>query len=148
MIEIKNVTKTFDGFTALHDVSLTVPAGSVYGLVGPNGAGKSTLIRCLTGIYRPDTGTLKADGQEVWENAELKSRIAAIPDDWYYLNVLSSAKINVSNISKNPTASTSCSLTLVQVPTNCDSYCEEQENNIILANNANKMLEDFFTIST
>ena len=84
MIEIKNVSKSFDGFTALHDVSLTVPTGSVYGLVGPNGAGKSTLIRCLTGIYRPDTGTLKADGQEVWENEALKSRIAAIPDDWYY----------------------------------------------------------------
>ena len=84
MIEIKNVTKTFDGFTALRDVSLTVPAGSVYGLVGPNGAGKSTLIRCLTGIYRPDSGTLKADGQEVWENETLKSRIAAIPDDWFY----------------------------------------------------------------
>ena len=84
MIEIKNVTKTFDGFTALHDVSLTVPSGSVYGLVGPNGAGKSTLIRCLTGIYRPDKGELKADGQNVWENAALKARIAAIPDDWYY----------------------------------------------------------------
>ena len=84
MIEIKNVTKTFDGFTALHDVSLTVPSGSVYGLVGPNGAGKSTLIRCLTGIYRPDKGELKADGQRVWENTALKSRIAAIPDDWYY----------------------------------------------------------------
>ena len=50
MIEIKNVTKTFDGFTALHDVSLTVPAGSVYGLVGPNGAGKSTAIRHITYI--------------------------------------------------------------------------------------------------
>ena len=50
MIEIKNVTKAFDGFTALNNVSLTVPTGSVYGLVGPNGAGKSTLIRCLTGI--------------------------------------------------------------------------------------------------
>ena len=84
MIEIKNVSKSFDGFTALHDVSLTVPTGSVYGLVGPNGAGKSTLIRCLTGIYRPDCGTLKADGQDVWENEALKSRIAAIPDDWYY----------------------------------------------------------------
>ena len=84
MIEIKNVSKSFDGFAALRDVSLTVPTGSVYGLVGPNGAGKSTLIRCLTGIYRPDGGTLKADGQEVWENEALKSRIAAIPDDWFY----------------------------------------------------------------
>ena len=86
MIEVRNVTKTFDGFTALNDVSLTVPAGSVYGLVGPNGAGKSTLIRCLTGIYRPDAGTLQADGQDVWENENLKTRIAAIPDDWYYFN--------------------------------------------------------------
>ena len=77
MIEVRNVTKTFDGFTALNDVSLTVPAGSVYGLVGPNGAGKSTLIRCLTGIYRPDAGVLKADGQDVWENESLKTRIAA-----------------------------------------------------------------------
>ena len=84
MIEIKNVSKAFDGFTALNNVSLTVPTGSVYGLVGPNGAGKSTLIRCLTGIYQPDAGSLKADGQEVWENAELKGRIASIPDDWYY----------------------------------------------------------------
>ena len=65
-------------------MSLTVPAGSVYGLVGPNGAGKSTLIRCLTGIYQADEGTLSIDGQPVWENEALKSRVAAIPDDWYY----------------------------------------------------------------
>ena len=42
MIEVKNVTKTFDGFRALDDLTLTVPQGAVYGLVGPNGAGKST----------------------------------------------------------------------------------------------------------
>ena len=59
--------------------------GNIYlGVVGPVRTGKSTLIRCLTGIYRPDAGTLKADGQEVWENEALKSRIAASPDDWYY----------------------------------------------------------------
>ena len=84
MIQVKNLTKTFDGFTALSDTTLTVPQGSVYGLVGPNGAGKSTLIRHLTGIYRPDSGTITIDGQSVWENAALKARIAAIPDDWYY----------------------------------------------------------------
>ena len=44
MIEVKNVVKTFDGFTALDGASITVPDGGVYGLVGPNGAGKSTLI--------------------------------------------------------------------------------------------------------
>ena len=89
MIQVKNLTKTFDGFTALSDTTLTVPQGSVYGLVGPNGAGKSTLIRHLTGIYRPDSGTITIDGQPVWENAALKARIAAIPDDWYYFNTAS-----------------------------------------------------------
>ena len=84
MIEVKNTVKRFGEFAALDGVSLTVPGGSVYGLVGPNGAGKSTLIRCLTGIYQADEGTLSIDGQPVWENEALKSRVAAIPDDWYY----------------------------------------------------------------
>ena len=84
MIEVKNTVKRIGEFAALDGVSLTVPAGSVYGLVGPNGAGKSTLIRCLTGIYQADEGTLSIDGQPVWENEALKSRVAAIPDDWYY----------------------------------------------------------------
>lgn len=86
MIEVKDVVKRFDGFTALNETTLTVPQGSVYGLVGPNGAGKSTLIRHLTGVYRQDAGKLQIDGQNIWENAKLKSRIAAIPDDWYFFN--------------------------------------------------------------
>ena len=84
MIEVRDVIKKFDGFAALDTATLTVPKGSVYGLVGPNGAGKSTLIRHLTGIYRQDAGSLEIDGQSVWENAELKARIAAIPDAWYF----------------------------------------------------------------
>ena len=84
MIEVKNVVKRFDGFTALDGASLSVPTGSVYGLVGPNGAGKSTVIRHLTGIYRQDEGTVAIGGEDVWENAGLKARVAAIPDDWYY----------------------------------------------------------------
>ena len=84
MIEVKNVVKKFDGFAALDGATLSVPTGSVYGLVGPNGAGKSTLIRHLTGIYRQDEGSVAISGENGWENAALKSRIAAIPDDWYY----------------------------------------------------------------
>ena len=86
MIEVRDVVKKFDGFAALDGASLSVPTGSVYGLVGPNGAGKSTIIRHLTGIYRQDSGTVAIGGESVWENADLKSRIAAIPDDWYYFN--------------------------------------------------------------
>ncbi|MBQ8389588.1 MAG: ABC transporter ATP-binding protein [Oscillibacter sp.] len=84
MIEVRDVIKKFDGFAALDTATLTVPKGSVYGLVGPNGAGKSTLIRHLTGIYRQDAGVVEMDGQSVWENAALKARVAAIPDDWYF----------------------------------------------------------------
>ena len=81
MIEVRDVVKTFDGFRALDGVTMTVPRGAVYGLVGPNGAGKSTLIRHLTGIYRPDSGTIDIDGQPVYENPAVKARIAYIPDD-------------------------------------------------------------------
>ena len=87
MIEVRNVIKEFDGFRALDDMSMTVPTGAVYGLVGPNGAGKSTIIRHLTGIYRQDAGKITIDGAPVFENPEVKSRIAYIPDDiFYYAN--------------------------------------------------------------
>ena len=84
MMEVKNLVKTFDGFCALDDLTMTVPQGAVYGLVGPNGAGKSTLLRHVTGIYRPDSGTVTLDGAPVYENPEAKSRIAYIPDDVFY----------------------------------------------------------------
>ena len=87
MIEVRNVMKEFDGFRALDDMSMTVPTGSVYGLVGPNGAGKSTIIRHLTGISRQAAGEITIDGAPVFENPEVKSRIAYIPDDiFYYAN--------------------------------------------------------------
>ena len=84
MLEMKNVTKTFGGFTALDDLSMTIPRGTVYGLVGPNGAGKSTAIRHLTGVYRPDSGSITMEGQPIYENPALKERIASIPDEIFY----------------------------------------------------------------
>ncbi|NMA24282.1 MAG: ATP-binding cassette domain-containing protein, partial [Clostridiales bacterium] len=84
MIEVKGAVKSFDGLRALDGVDLTVEDGSIYGLVGPNGAGKSTLIRHLAGIYRQDSGDILADGRPVYENVDVKSRIACIPDDIFY----------------------------------------------------------------
>ena len=84
MFELKNVTKTFGGFTALDDLNMTVPNGTVYGLVGPNGAGKTTVIRHMLGVYRPDRGTIQLDGQDVYENVAVKARIGSIPDDIFY----------------------------------------------------------------
>ena len=84
MIEVQNLVKSFSGFRALDGATLTVPTGSIYGLVGPNGAGKSTLIRHLTGIYLQDSGETLLDGMPIYENPEAKVRIATIPDDWYF----------------------------------------------------------------
>ena len=84
MLEMKNVTKTFGSFHALEGLNMTVPTGTVYGLVGPNGAGKSTAIRHLTGVYRPDCGEITLDGQPIYENPAAKGRIGYIPDDIFY----------------------------------------------------------------
>ena len=84
MLKLCNVTKTFGSFAALKDLTLTVPKGSVFGLVGPNGAGKSTAIRVLTGVYRPDSGTVTMDGSPIYENTELKARVGYIPDEIFY----------------------------------------------------------------
>lgn len=84
MIQVNDVTKTFDGFRALDGLRMHVPAGAIYGLVGPNGSGKSTVIRHIMGIYRPDGGQVLVDGQPVYENPAVKSRMAYIPDDVFY----------------------------------------------------------------
>jgi ABC-2 type transport system ATP-binding protein len=84
-IELKGVTKTFDGFKALDALDLTVPEGSVYGLVGPNGAGKTTAIRHMTGMLRPDAGQVLLLGEPVWDNTAVKARMACIPDEpWFF----------------------------------------------------------------
>ena len=93
MLEAKNVVKTFDGFRALDGATLTVPKGTVYGLVGPNGAGKSTIIRHFTGVYRPDSGEVLLDGQPVYENPDMKRRLTVIGDDWYYFPQASIAEM-------------------------------------------------------
>ena len=84
MLELKQLTKTFGGFKALDDLTLTVPKGAVYGLVGPNGAGKSTAIRHMTGVYRQDSGQVLLNGIPIYENPAAKEKIGYIPDDIFY----------------------------------------------------------------
>jgi ABC-2 type transport system ATP-binding protein len=62
MIKVKSVTKHFDDFKVLDNLSLNVPKGAIYGLVGPNGAGKSTTIKMLTGILEPSGGSIMVNG--------------------------------------------------------------------------------------
>lgn len=84
MIQVNNVNKEFDGFKALNGVNMSVNKGDIYGLVGPNGAGKSTLIRHLTGVYKQDAGEIFIAGEPVYENRDVKNKIAYIPDDLFY----------------------------------------------------------------
>ena len=86
MIEIKNVTKKFDEFVALADVTLTIPKGTAYGLIGSNGAGKSTLLRLLSGVYRADAGEVRIDGELVYDNAKIKERVFFINDETVQYN--------------------------------------------------------------
>ena len=86
MIQVNNVVKTFDGSRALDGLTMRVERGSIYGLVGPNGSGKSTILRHITGVYRPDSGSVLVEGKPVYENPEIKARIAVIPDELYYFN--------------------------------------------------------------
>ncbi len=65
LLEMKHLTKAFPGVKALDDASLVVRAGTVHALMGENGAGKSTLMKCLFGIYHPDSGSIHIEGQEV-----------------------------------------------------------------------------------
>ena len=86
MLEVKHLTKAFGDFTALKELNMSIPRGAVYGLVGPNGAGKTTLIRHITGVYRPDSGSITLDGAPVWENPDAKGRIGFIPDDLFFFS--------------------------------------------------------------
>lgn len=69
MIEVRNLTKTFDGLTAVDHISFDVKKGEIFGLLGPNGAGKTTTIRMLSTLTRPTSGTAKVAGYDVVKEA-------------------------------------------------------------------------------
>lgn len=85
MIQVTNLTKRFQDFTALEHVTCHIGSGCIYGMVGSNGAGKSTFLRTLCGVYQPDDGQVLIDGKAVWDNPEVKRRIAYVPDELYFL---------------------------------------------------------------
>lgn len=86
MIEAKNLTKRFDQIVAVDHINATIKDGSVFGLIGTNGAGKSTFLRMVSGILKPDEGSITIDGQEVFENIAVKSRFFYISDDQFFFN--------------------------------------------------------------
>ena len=97
MIEVRNVSKSFDNVNALSNVSLRIAKGEVTALLGPNGAGKSTLFKVVAGLLNPDSGKIKPEG-EVWPTMAYK------PDRLLFPNRLSvrSYLKTISKLSKRP----------------------------------------------
>jgi ABC-2 type transport system ATP-binding protein len=79
ILEVKNVVKQYGNYTALNNVSLQVPKGSIYGLLGPNGAGKTSLIRIINQITMPDSGEVLLDGEKL--NPRHISQIGYMPEE-------------------------------------------------------------------
>ena len=87
MIRIDRVVKKFDAILALDHVSAKISEGSIFGLVGTNGAGKSTMLRVISGVLKPEEGSVLVDEQPVWENPRVKREICFLPDTaWFFPN--------------------------------------------------------------
>jgi ABC-2 type transport system ATP-binding protein len=81
-VETRGLTRDFGSFRAVDSINLAVPAGSFYGFLGPNGAGKSTTIKCLTGLLRPTSGTMRILGTDpLADPVSVKRRIGVVPED-------------------------------------------------------------------
>ncbi|HEX6917708.1 MAG TPA: ABC transporter ATP-binding protein [Phycicoccus sp.] len=80
-LELVGLVKAFRGRRVVHELSLTVPRGSLYGLVGPNGAGKTTTLSMATGLLRPDGGTARVLGVDVWADPAAAKAVMGISPD-------------------------------------------------------------------
>ena len=82
MIEIQDISKLYGSLLAVDRLSFQVARGEIVGLIGPNGAGKTTTLRCVAGIQRPSSGTIRVDGHDIIADAvEAKRSLAFVPDE-------------------------------------------------------------------
>lgn len=86
MIEVTNITKSFDDIKALDDVTASIQEGQVFGLIGTNGAGKSTFLRILCGVLKPEEGIVNIDGENIYDNEILKQNIFYISDEQHFFS--------------------------------------------------------------
>lgn len=88
MIEVTNITKSFDDIKAIDSVTASIQEGQVFGLIGTNGAGKSTFLRILCGVLKPEAGNVTIDGEDVYENERLKQKVFYISDEQHFFRGL------------------------------------------------------------
>lgn len=93
MIQLSNLTKRYGKFTAVDQISLEIPSGTLYGLLGPNGAGKTTTMRMIAGILRPTSGSVTVAGYDiVSQPMQAKQRLGFIPDRPFVYDKLTGAE--------------------------------------------------------
>ena len=81
MIELKNYSLNSGDSKILDNISFSLDRGKILGIVGPSGVGKTSLIRGIVGIYKGTSGSLIFDGEDVYDNPEVKRKIAFVPDE-------------------------------------------------------------------
>ena len=121
ILEVKNLTKSFSGLTAVNDFSLEINRGEFIGLIGPNGAGKTTLFDLISGFEKPNNGMIRFDGRKITGKRPSKivnmgiARTFQIVRSFKFLNLLDNIKVsclsprgkkNYKNIGLNEYAST------------------------------------------
>lgn len=118
MIEIKDLSLTFknadEDHEALKAVTLDIPEGCIYGFVGSNGAGKSTLLRVISGIYRPDSGSVTIDKTEVYDRPQAKENIFFVSDETVQFSRLTVNDLKSFYQAATRPLTTRCSMTLSQ----------------------------------
>src|SRR6266511_4734905 len=97
-LSVRGLRKAFGPKLAVADVDLDIPHGCFFGLVGPNGAGKTTTLSMVTGLLRPDAGTVTIDGHDVWRDpVAAKRRIGVLPEDLRLFDRLSGSELLTYN---------------------------------------------------
>ena len=84
MLKIEHLYKSFGEKEVLKDLNLEVNEGSIFGLVGINGAGKSTLLRLISGVYQSDSGTIRFNEKDTYEDETVRNEISFVSDSQYY----------------------------------------------------------------
>lgn len=103
LLEVKNLGISFGGLKAVDDFSITIEKGQMYGLIGPNGAGKTTVFNLLTGVYKPNCGTIFLDGENITGQKNIEINRAGIARTFQNirlfneLSVLDNVKIGLHN---------------------------------------------------
>ena len=103
ILDVQNLSISFGGLHAVDDFHITIEKGQLYGLIGPNGAGKTTVFNLLTGVYKPDEGITRLDGQDITGRSTIEVNMAGVARTFQNirlfknLSVLDNVKVGLHN---------------------------------------------------